>query len=367
MIARKWSRNAPLLKSALTALFFLFPIFSYAAIDQTLAISLPNTFITQAQGMMIEQLLLQKRYNDTLSYIDDELAKNPNNTELLYKKAAVYVEMEQYGNASDTLDEILKLQPEHKEAASLRARITELEKSIVHNELGASFNDAYVSDQNSYWTYSSLHYYRFTDFGTYGGRVNYATRYGTNAEQYQFEAYPKFQNSWHIQYIQMSFAYSNFSQILFPNYQYSFEPYFNLPHNFELSAGFRGLDSFGVGIYTYTGSLGYYFGNNYAWFRPYIYAPEPAQFYEIGIRHYFSNKNTFVSLKAGKGKAPDILDLAPLNQIIILDQDLIAGNAQFLIYKNVYLQVGAGYLHQVFPSGNVRNITDGSLGAIWQF
>jgi len=300
MIIRERNRNIHPLKSVYLALFFLFPIFSLAATDQTLAISLPNAFITQAQGMMIEQLLLQKKYKETLDFIDSELAKNPYNTELLYKKAAVYTEMEQYGKASDVLDEIAKLNPAHKESAVLRAKIAELEKTIVHNELGVSFNDAYVDDVNGYWTYSSAHYYRFTDEGTYGGRVNYATRYGTDAEQYQFEAYPKFQNDLHIQYIQMSFAYSNFSQILFPNYQYSFEPYFTLPHNFEISLGFRGLNSYGTGIYTYTGSLAYYFGNNYAWFRPYIYAPDSAQFYEIGLRHYFSNPNTFISIKAGK-------------------------------------------------------------------
>ncbi len=145
------------------------------------------------------------------------------------------------------------------------------------------------------------------------------------------------------------------------------EPYFTLPKNFELSLGAWGLRSLGVNIYTYTGSLAYYLGNNYLWFRPYHYIPNSSNFYEVGIRHYFEDKNTFVSLKAGAGKAPDILDLAPLNQIVVLNQKLIALSGQFAVHKNVYLQAGAGFMHQVYPSRNVRDTTDASLGIIWQF
>lgn len=145
------------------------------------------------------------------------------------------------------------------------------------------------------------------------------------------------------------------------------QPYFTLPKNFEFSLGFKGLRSLSVNIYTYTGSLAYYWGDNYLWFRPYHYTPKASTFFEVGVRHYFDETNTYVSIKAGTGKAPDILDLAPLNQIVVLNQNLLAVNGQFAIGKNVYLKPAAGYLRQVFPTGKVRNLPNVTLGLICKF
>jgi YaiO family outer membrane protein len=340
---------------------------SLAAADLLTGVNLPHTVISQAQSMMIEQNLLQNKNRAAIAYIDSELKKDPSNTNLLYKKAVICADIEQYDKALAALDQIAILQPGNEEALKLRIKIEKIILSQPRNELGLNVDEAYVSDVGGYWTYSTLHYYRFTQRGTFGARINYAKRYGTTGEQYQLEAYPTFPSVPYLQYIRLSAAYANFTQILFPNYQYAIEPYFNLPKNFEFSLGFSGLRSIGVNIYTYTGSLAYYWGNNYLWFRPYHYTPKSSDFFELGVRHYFEDKNTFISVKGGIGKAPDILDLAPLNQIIVLDQNLIAINGQFAMQKNLYLQAGAGYLRQVFPSGKVRNITDGSLGIIWQF
>lgn len=345
----------------------LLPVTCLAAVDQTTIANFPSATITQAQSMIIEQSLVQKRYRDTIDYIDSEIQKEPNNTYLLYKKAEIYVDIEQYDKAIAVLDLIAVLSPHDAAVIALRQKIEKLTLSKPRNELGLNVDESYVSDVNGYWNYSSLHYYRFTNRGTYGARVNFAKRYGSTGEQYQLEAYPTFPGNPYLQYIQLSAAYANYTQILFPNLQYAIEPYFNLAKNFELSLGFKGLRSIGVNIYTYTGSLAHYSGNNYLWFRPYHYTPKSSNFFEVGVRHYFADPNVYVSIKGGIGKAPDILDLAPLNQIVVLDQNLIAINGQFSLKKNIYLQAGAGYLRQVFPSGNVRNITDASLGLIWQF
>lgn len=344
----------------------LSPVVCLAATDIT-AVNFPRVTITQAQSMMIEESLIQKKHSVAIEYIDSEIRKDPNNINLLYKKAAIYADIEQYDKAIAALDQITALSPNDMAAIELRNKIEKLILAIPRNQLGLNIDEAYVSDVSNHWNYSSLHYYRFTNRGTYGARLNFAKRNGTTGEQYQLEAYPTFPDISYLQYIRLSAAYANYTQILFPNIQYAIEPYFNLPNHFELSVGFNGLRSIGVKIYTYTGSLAYYWGDNYFWFRPYHYTPKSSDFFEVGARHYFADPNTFISIKGGIGKAPDILDLAPLNQIVILDQDLIAINGQFELQKNIYLQAGAGYLRQVFPSGKVRNITDGSLGLIWQF
>lgn len=235
------------------------------------------------------------------------------------------------------------------------------------NEIGLSSDEAYVSDLKHYWTFSSLHYFRYGEYGNAGAHLNYANRLGGSAEQYQFEANPKLPGSKFFQYLHLSAAYANDTQTLFPQYQYVVEPYFNLPVSFETSIGVSALRAVGVNIYTYTGSLAYYLGNYYFWLRPYHFVPKSSDYFEVAARRYFSDSKSFVTLKLGIGKAPDLLDIAPLNQIVVLQQNLVSLSGQFPVYKNVYLQTGLGYLKQIFPSGKVREISDFNLGAIWLF
>ncbi len=236
------------------------------------------------------------------------------------------------------------------------------------NEIGLSNDEAYVSDIKHYWTYSSLHYTRFTNnYGNYTARVNFANRLGGAAEQYQIEANPRWPGSQYFQYLHLSAAQANDNQTLFPQYQYVIEPYFNLPVGFETSLGLTALRAVSVNIYTYTATLGYYWGNYYFWLRPYHFVPKSSDYFELAARRYFSDSRSFVTLKFGIGKAPDLLDIAPLNQIVVLQQDLASLSGQFPVHKNIYAQTGIGYLKQIYPSGTVREITDINLGFIWLF
>jgi YaiO family outer membrane protein len=232
------------------------------------------------------------------------------------------------------------------------------------NEIGYDQDEAYVDDIGGYWSYSSLHYYRFTEAGIFGARVNYATRYGNGGEQYLLEAYPRLTQ---YSYLSLTAGLSNTSQQVFPKYQYTVEPYFTLPYGLEISAGQRYARSFGTNIYTYTGSIGKSFSDYFAWFRPYHYTPKSSDYFEVGIRRFFCNEKTYVSLKAGTGKYPDIGDLPPLNDIIILSANSLSIDGQIPIQNNIFLKGQLGYVRQVYHSGNVREITDGSLGVTWQF
>ena len=86
------------------------------------------------------------------------------------------------------------------------------------NEFGYDQDEAYVSDLKAYWSFSSLHYYRFTQAGIFGARVNYANKYAIAGEQYQLEAYPKiFPESLPGSYINLVFGLSNTSQQVYPH------------------------------------------------------------------------------------------------------------------------------------------------------
>lgn len=354
----KWISKIPIIA--------FIPTISYALIEPNLEINRLNTNINQAQSHIIEANLKKNENKLILQYINLELEKDPKNIKLLQKKAGISIDMEDYAAAKATLNEAEKLDPNNPETTRLKMIVEKYAISSLSNEIGLSYDEAYVSDIEGYWDFSSLHYYRYEESFSAGARINYAHRFGTTGEQYQLEFYPKFKNS-ALEYINLQFAYANFTQILFPNYQYYIEPYIKLSKNLEWSLGHGGLSSLGTHIYTFTSSLATYVGSNYVWLRPYHYTPKSSNFFELGLRHYFEKENNYISFKIGAGKAPDILDLAPLNNVTVLNQKLANLNGQFSLSKAVFLQLGLSYLKQTFPSNKKREITDGRVGLIWQF
>lgn len=233
------------------------------------------------------------------------------------------------------------------------------------NKIGLSQEEDYVSDLGSNWSFSSLYYYRQTNRGVIGARLNYANKYSIGGEQFQVEAYPTITPKI---YTALTFAVSNTSQRVFPKYQYLIEPYFSLPNGFEVSAGQRFIRSYGVNIYTYTGSIGKTIKNYFVWFRPYHYTPHSSDFFEVGIKRYADClEDTYISLKLGTGKVPDIGDLPPLNQITTIRANTISVDGQFHATKEMLIQLGVGYARDVYPAGTVREITNGSVNLIWQF
>lgn len=239
--------------------------------------------------------------------------------------------------------------------------------SILANEVGVDGAVSYVSDLEAYWKYSSLHYYRNNQYGTFGGRINAANRFGTSALQYQAEAYPiLFAGS----YAALSLAYANTTQTLFPSYQYRAEGYFPLLKSYEFSLGqggqmFPRFDN--EKIFLYTGSLGKYMGNYFMWYRPYYFTPKSALLSEIGLRRSFEDPDTYVSARATLGHLPDIGDLPPNSNLVILSQNSLGLNAQFPLGCHVYGKADVSYAHQVYQTGLTRNITTGFLGIFVRF
>lgn len=238
-----------------------------------------------------------------------------------------------------------------------------MKTSNFPNKIGFSQEEDYVSDLKTYWSYSSLSYYRETQHGIFGARFNRATRYATGGVQYQLEAYPQLNENTNLALIG---AYSHSSQLVYPNYQYLVEPYFNLSRGFEASIGERYTRSFNTNIYTYTASFGKNIGNYFIYVRPYYYDSQDANFFEVGIKRYFEN-NSFISLKLGTGKVPDIGDLPPFNQIIVYRASTINVDGEYRLCKRVGIRGSIGYARQKYAGGNIRDITSGAINLSWNF
>jgi YaiO family outer membrane protein len=286
---------------------------------------------------------------------------------LLYKKASYYADQGQWNKTIAVLDEISALQPGNVAANKLRQIVEEKKQLEPHNEVGFDVNEAHVSDLSAYWNYSSIHYYRITDNGKFGGHINYAQRYGTTAEQYQLEAYPKISKNI---FATLNFNYANSTQILFPSLQYFMEGYIDVAHGFEFSLGQGGKKFIRFSnqtMFNYTGTVGKYLGDYFIWLRPTYYTPKNTQFYELGLRKYFSDTDNYFSIILGGGKLPDIGDVPPLDKMITISQRGLGIGGQFAATKTILLRYGVGYTKQEFPGGLIREIGDVSGGLIWRF
>lgn len=325
-----------------------------------------HTDISPGLELLIDQSLLQKKNKEALALLDNEIAKDPSNTTLLYKKAAIYADLGEWNKSDDALNQIALLQPNNAKANKLRKIVDEKKQAEPHNELGFDINEAYVSDLAAHWNYTSVHYYRLADAGKFGGHINYARRYGNTGVQYMLEAYPKLSKNI---FATLTVGYANTNQILYPNLQYMIEGYIDTANGFEFSLG-QGGQKFirfdNQKIFNYTGTIGKYVGNSFVWFRPHYFTPKSTGFYELGFRKYFSDADNYLSFIVGAGRLPDIGDLPPLDQMIIITQKGIGMNGQVSMTKTVFLKYGIGYVKQSFPTGLTREITDGSVGVVWR-
>lgn len=238
----------------------------------------------------------------------------------------------------------------------------------LNNELGITWQESYISDLKSWWTYGSGYYYHDFAKARLGGRVNHGVKFATSGEQYQLEAYPKI---FDIAYLALTAATASNNQIIYPSFQYTTEVFFNIADE-ELSLGQNGniYSMFeNQKFFTYTGSAGIYYGRYFFWIRLNLYSFEHTNFWMIGARKYFDDKDTNqnIALTLNAGSMPDIGDLPPLADMIKMNQLGISLNGSNLIYKSIYLKWLIGYAHQLYPNHHVRNETDLMLGLAWRF
>ena len=347
---------------------FLLPLHIQAAAIVTAKAIQENTYsmgMSQEAQAFIAGSLAQRQYSDAIDRLDKELLRDPKNISLLYKKAAIYADIEKYYQSIDVLDQIHRIAPKDEQSNKLREIVESKLKELPRNEIGYDQDEAYVSDLHSTWTSANVHYFRYTKAGNFGGRVNYAHRFGTNAEQYQVEAYPILFRD--VSYLSLIGAYANSTQTLFPQIQYSIEDYINFKHGIEGSFGERMIHFQNVKIFTYTGSLGKYLGNYFIWFRPYIFVPYSQQSYELGIRRYFSTRFSYISLKVGAGSYPDIGQIQPVSQVVIFHVKAISADAQLPISKRFYIRMGLGLARQTFLTNRLRIIRNANFGVMMQF
>lgn len=237
-----------------------------------------------------------------LELSEKALKELPDNQDIKLLKAKALARTDRQNDALAELNEILKQNPGNSEAREFK---TGLKAELSINTIGLMASADFYSAVFDPMQYYSLKYARQTKFGSIIPKINFTRKFETNAIQYEIEAYPKITKGL---YSYVNFGYSN--STLFPKTKYGAELFKSLPKSLEASLGFRALN-FDETTLIYTGSLGWYTGNNYLMFRTYI-TPDEAGNSVSGsftFRKYRSDADNYLAATVGLGYSPEVNQL----------------------------------------------------------
>ncbi len=278
-----------------------------------------------------------------LEYANEALKNFPNDAEILYKKASA----EEYSNkpeeALQTIDLILAHTPDFQKAIDYR---TELVHTLSYNVIGIKGTVSLYSDVYDPAQYYMFKYSRKTKYVSIIGKVNYSRRFETDGVQFEIDLYPKIAKGL---YAYMNVGYSGTS--LYPKLRYGAELHQSLPKSFEISFGFRGLE-YDSTTTIYTGSIGWYTGNSYWSFRPYITPGDSGSSKSgtLNYRKYRSDADNYLTISAGMGFSPEFNRFNYGEE----EEDIIDMKSQ---------KLNIGYY---FTSSNKQNVMGVQFGVVHQ-
>ncbi len=233
-----------------------------------------------------------KMANNALKYF-------PDNPEILYLKARAEEDSNNQEEALKTIEGLLSKHPNHEKAKTYKVS---LKNKLSHNIIGLRSSVEVYSEVFDPMQYYLFKYVRQTKYGSIHSKVNFSRRFASNGVQFEVDLYPRIAKGL---YAYINFGVSN--SFLFPDIRYGAELYKSLPKSFEASLGFRAL-KYSETTNIYTGSVGWYTGNDYWSFRSYLTPGDSGTSLSgtLGYRKYRSNADNFFSVELGMGFSPEI-------------------------------------------------------------
>ena len=233
-----------------------------------------------------------KMSNDALKYF-------PDNPYILYLKASAEDKTNSKEEALITLESILKENPTNEKALSYKASIMD---ELRQNKLGLKSSVDIYSEVFDPMQYYLISYGRQTKRGSILAKINISNRFQETGVQFEVDMYPRITKG--------LYAYVNFgiaNTFLYPDMRYGAELYKSLPKSLEASIGFRTL-KYTTTTTIYTGSVGWYTGNDYWSFRTYITPGDPGTSTSgtLLYRKYRSDADNYLSVDAGIGFSPEV-------------------------------------------------------------
>jgi YaiO family outer membrane protein len=265
----------------------------------------------EALSVMLDMGLWQGDHEMSNRMAETALRCHPDDEDFLYRKSRALLMAGDIAGALGTIDHLLDLNPEHKEAAGLKKKLTApgfyyfRENNYI---LAGYYGELYNEPYSRHMYIATAGYSHFTGIGPLTAKLNFSNTYieGSgqvrNPEvQYEIESYPKYSSQG---YLFLNYAWS--AGTMFPRHRSAAEIYRKLPFGFEASAGLRYL-YWDRSWFFYTGSIAKYYSDYWFSLRPYVFPGDDgvSSSWFFNARKYFSTADDFAGLIMGYGFSPD--------------------------------------------------------------
>jgi YaiO family outer membrane protein len=330
-------------------------------ITQQLVRISPNNY--ELLNLMIHVEIWDNKYPTSLLLANRALEIYPNDQNFLYQKARTQYLMQDYQDALETLEQLLSINPEHKEADELYQYIKtyHMYKDYVFLE---NYYEFTKKPGLSHKLVQSLGLAKWEKFGTFIAKINIGSELSASSQgpalQYEIEAYPKITSTSHLY---LNYAFSGLNNVFFPNHRTALEFFQRLPKGFEASLGFRTIYWYKL-TWIHTGSVSYLHDNtHYFAIRPYFNQTKDhfSSSLVLTYRYYFTaeREDYFYALTGFGSYSDEFLQLTsdPRNSFMIQ-----LGALKF-INSRWNLQASLGY----FDDDGYRSRWQGMVGARYYF
>lgn len=258
---------------------------------------------TEAYKVLANVERYDEKYDTAIGICKYALKKIPKDEFFMVTQAQAEAKAMYYQDALKSVNKGLDAHPDNEELQDLKVFLL---NQLFQEGIAVGAGIDYFTADFDPWINTMVQYGHFTNIGPLIGRVNMARRFGDlYGAQLEFDFYPRINRR---QYFYLNAGWS--PTAIFPLWRFGAEYYSMLPgsKHWEGSAGIRNL-IFGVNNSTFmiTGSLGYYWNDNYLQFRPFFINEEGGigSSYNLVYRHFNKGMGDYWQLTAGFGNIPD--------------------------------------------------------------
>jgi YaiO family outer membrane protein len=274
-----------------------------------------------------------KDYPKAIDIYEKILHSSQDNPDIHFRLGRVYLWDGNYNKAREHMEEAVRLDPENTEYQQVltnsRPQFTDnFEIRYQHRiESFSDQRDNYI-DQEFVFQFSVP-----KNMGTLLLKYNQTSRFDEQDHQYGMEFYP---HLWNGAYGYLNLNYSS-EALLYPQISFLAEVYQTFLSSAEFSLGYRRMNFRTNPISIYLGSLGYYLGRFYTYFRWYYSLEDKVNTFSwtINIRRYFS-KDNYVSLGYGQGSRP--FDVSTIDDFLITQSRIFQAGFIWYFFKGIRLE-----------------------------
>lgn len=279
-----------------------------------------------------------------LQTVNEALNFHPEDEQLLFQKASVLYNMEEYNRSEDIYRNMLARNPDNKKA---RDALESTKLKQMKYSATVSYRYDYFTEIFDPWQFGEFALSRQTPIGSVIGRIQSARRFGYNGAQFNIDAYPSIAKGLYA-YINGGYSQSS----IYPRFRFGFSLYKSLPAALELAAGIRYLDFTSSQTDIYTAEVTKYYGSYLFTLRTYVVPSTESSSKSLNLvaRRYFGSANSYLSITGGYGSAPTEMRFSQDMQT--LDSWSVGINGQYPMSERFFIGGNAG-----FDSSEYENFT----------